>query len=600
MSCHEPGRYDQMPLKFNRHDKFPATSQKRAVDEYIDLYHELLNQPGKIVLDKLEAAHRYIDSSLHRSSGSDGINLSAFAYSAERLPACLPDVKQIIMAPTEEVFVDCGYGQILNWKRNEAPRRRRRAHYDGGDILAMFVTSISDFDEIIPSLCAYQIEWNAMHSRLHDSAPGQALLNGRVRASDVAEEIRRLLNVNKKDWDLFLHLWPNEWDRHLQSIADAPKKLIIERLPLQHGDFERSVANWFDAVMDHFSDINFETQPVYFVSSNTHSIANLISGYARKHRDEIISDTLGEMMENDDYLLSHWERLKYENESLRIDFLYYALRAFLEKHPNRIPEKIALEESVGIRRFTPDHFLHLEAQIIDLSKIDSGRIDPGPVAGRSYRTRGGKQNAIGGTWKDDRSKQEQAVIFNIDYPFGYSAYYLMKLILARMKKVRGVFILGKSAAMIGRLGDIMIPREARDAHSGNLYRFHNYFSAGTIVPYVADAAVFDEQRTYTVRGTFLHSMHSVKDFRSDDFTGIEMETGPYLSAIDEHLSGTYARHDTAIDIPSAFPIGILHYTSDTPYNLRANLLSNRMGLKGLEATYACSRAILNAIRGSFG
>ena len=79
-----------------------------------------------------------------------------------------------------------------------------------------------------------------------------------------------------------------------------------------------------------------------------------------------------------------------------------------------------------------------------------------------------------------------------------------------------------------------------------------------------------------------------------------METCLYLSAIDEHLSGMSEKHDTAIDIPPAFPIGILHYTSDTPYNLRASLLSNRMGLKGLEATYACSRVILNAIRGSFG
>lgn len=588
-----------MPLQINRYSKFPATSRKLAVDVYIDLYHKLLNQPGKIILEQLEAAHRHVDSSLHRTSGSDSVNLPAFVYSADRLPACLPDVKQIIMAPTEEVFVAGGYGYVLGWKMNESPRRRRRAHYNGGEILAMFVTSISDLDEIIPSLCAYQIEWNAMHSRLHASAPGQAISEGRVPPSDVAEEIRRVFNVNRQDWDLFLHLWPGQWDRHLKSIADAPKKLIIERLPLQLVDFERSVADWFDAVMDHFSDINFETQPVYFVSSNTHSIANLLSGYALQHRDKIMSDTLGKMIENDDYILSCWQRLKYEDESLRTNFLYYALRAFLERHPDRIPESIALEESVGIRRFTPDHFLHLEAQIIDLSKIDPDRIDPGLGAGRSFPTRGGRRNAIGRTWKDDRWKRDQAIIFNIDYPFGYSAYYLMKLILARMKKVKGVFILGKSAAMIGRLGDIMIPGEARDAHSGNLYRFHNSFSAGAIVPYVADVAVFDEQRTYTVRGTFLHSMHTVKDFRSDDFTGIEMEAGPYLSAIDEHLTGISSRRDAVIDIPPAFPLGILHYTSDTPYNLRASLLSNRMGLKGLEATYACSRAILDAIGGSF-
>ena len=197
-------------------------------------------------------------------------------------------------------------------------------------------------------------------------------------------------------------------------------------------------------------------------------------------------------------------------------------------------------------------------------------------------------------------RRDGAIVFNIDYPLGFSAYYLLKMILAQMRHLRGVFILGKSAAMIGRLGDIMIPAEVRDAHSGNLYRFRNAFSAGTLVPHLAAAAVFDDQRTLTVKGTFLHSLTSVRDFRGNDFTGLEMEAGPYLLALAEHLSGPTARGGAIVDIPPAFPIGLLHYTSDTPYNQRASLLSRRMGLSGLEAAYACSRAILDAIRGSGG
>jgi hypothetical protein len=40
---------------------------------------------------------------------------------------------------------------------------------------------------------------------------------------------------------------------------------------------------------------------------------------------------------------------------------------------------------------------------------------------------------------------------------------------------------------------------------------------------------------------------------------------------------------------------MLHYTSDTPYNLRASLLSRPLGLTGLEATYCSSLAILQRI-----
>ena len=44
-----------------------------------------------------------------------------------------------------------------------------------------------------------------------------------------------------------------------------------------------------------------------------------------------------------------------------------------------------------------------------------------------------------------------------------------------------------------------------------------------------------------------------------------------------------------------FDIGLLHYTSDTPYNLRASLLSRHLGYTGVEATYSCSLAILDTI-----
>ncbi len=39
-------------------------------------------------------------------------------------------------------------------------------------------------------------------------------------------------------------------------------------------------------------------------------------------------------------------------------------------------------------------------------------------------------------------------------------------------------------------------------------------------------------------------------------------------------------------IPREFSLSVLHYTSDTPYNLRGRLLSRKLGLTDLEAAYA--------------
>ncbi|HPX82727.1 MAG TPA: hypothetical protein PLB95_12605 [Syntrophales bacterium] len=582
-----------------------SAAGSQGVEAYIARYHELLEKPGRIVVATLEPVHRRIDSSLHRSTDKGRVNLSAFVYAAERLPSCLPSVNRIVIASTEEVFEESGFGHVLDWERAAARRRRRRSHYDGEQTLAIFVTSISDLDDLIPSLCAYQLEWNAIHRRLRSTPLGADLAAGRVRAMEAREDIRRALEVNSRDLEILLRFWSEESDHRFRDIAAAPKEMIVDRLPLQQLDFEVSVTAWLDEVIRHFSDLDFVTRPVYLVSSNTHSLANLVSGYVRQRRDEIIAVALDEIIDDDDeWLRRYRQRLEdeEEEETLRNDFLYYALRAFLEKQPDRIPEKIAAEVSVGVRRFTPDSLLHLEAQIIELEMLDPGSMDPGvsvgwgsPRPGATCPAPGRAPGMSRKAGRDSDAESEIPIVFNIDYPLGFSAYYLMKTILGKMKRVQGVFILGKSAAIIGRLGDIMIPEEVRDVHSGRNYRFRNVFSTARLVPYLSETAVFDDQRTLTVRGTFLHSRRMIDDYRGDDFTGIEMEAGPYLSALAEHLGIDTSGKSAVVHIPPLLPMGILFYTSDTPYNLRASLLSRRLGLKGIEATYACSRAILAAV-----
>ena len=44
-----------------------------------------------------------------------------------------------------------------------------------------------------------------------------------------------------------------------------------------------------------------------------------------------------------------------------------------------------------------------------------------------------------------------------------------------------------------------------------------------------------------------------------------------------------------------YDLGILHYASDTPYSRRESLLSKRLAFAGVEATYACTIAILRRI-----
>ena len=257
-----------------------------------------------------------------------------------------------------------------------------------------------------------------------------------------------------------------------------------------------------------------------------------------------------------------------------------AQHGLLASAPGLAQEWEAMEAEAGIRRTEPVPPLLAEAQVFELGRLIPERLDP--------RLKVADPAALA---------QSRAVVLNTDYPLGFGAYYLLRTAAEYLPGWRGLFVLGKSAAMIGRLGDIMIPTQVRDVHSSRLFELPNCLTARQLTPYLHDAAVFDEQRSLTVHGTFLHSWDTVRQLHRADFTGIEMEAGPCLAALAEHFmpKEVSPKGIIRLALPPSFSLGILHYTSDTPYNLRASLLSHPLGLAGLESTYSCSLAIWQAI-----
>lgn len=563
--------------KFRPVKKSPRPEESRRIEQYINAYHTFLNGAGEITLDCLENIHRATSSSLHRGAATDDIIASAFLYSALRLPVCLDRVNRVVIGLNKHVFKTYGYEDINSWEPAPARARRRKALFNRSETLAIFISSISDIDDLLPALCAYQIEWNKMHKLLNCSVLGQNLKSGRITASEIGDALKTTLSISSADHEMLAEVWGNRWDKKIAAIASAPKNFRVKLLSSDHSEYKQEVQKWWSDLLEHFHDAGIEERPLYLVSSNTHSLANLISGFAYRYRHELVAHAL----ENDtEGFHRQWKWLRDEEEEAKLNFYYYAQRAFVESNPNRGKIQQDMEEKAGLRRFGHDHFLDQETQIIDLSRIQSDCIDT----------------------RLDRSdlnilKRSRALILNIDYPLGFSAYHIMSQVAQGAKDLRGVYIMGKSAAMIGRVGDIMIPSEIRDEHTKNRYVFKNCFSVRNLVGYLRDVAVFDDQRSVTVRGTFLHSWDSIKQLHRDDFTGIEMEAGPYLCALYEYLHAQSPPRKSLVRINPTIPfdIGILHYSSDIPYNMRASLLSKRMGYIGLEATYTCTLAILQSI-----
>src|SRR3954451_23007109 len=147
-----------------------ATASGDSVDDAVELYQRtystLLRSSGETRLRVLEPSHRAMGSSLHPLADSDELDLGAFLYAIRRLPAGIVRARRIVMGQEPGAFARAGVGPLEEWEPVEAPARRRRWYDGGGDTLAVLLASESDVDDLVPTLVAFQIEWNKINQRL--------------------------------------------------------------------------------------------------------------------------------------------------------------------------------------------------------------------------------------------------------------------------------------------------------------------------------------------------------------------------------------------------------------------------------------------------
>src|SRR5574339_158143 len=150
-----------------------ATSDE--IDLYIRTYYSLLRSSGDVRVRAFEEAHLFSRSSLHLGAEDPNPDLAAFAYSAARLPDCMPKIRRIVLGQSPVQFRAAGF-PIEKWQVVRTRGRRRPLRWDGGQTLCVFVASGSDIDDLVPILTAYQIEWNKLHTLL-ESPPIKAMLD---------------------------------------------------------------------------------------------------------------------------------------------------------------------------------------------------------------------------------------------------------------------------------------------------------------------------------------------------------------------------------------------------------------------------------------
>src|SRR2546425_6736859 len=386
-----------------------------------------------------------------------------------------------------------------------APGRRRRYYYDGKETLAVYIASPSDIEDVIPQLVALQIEWNKLHALL--SAEDLA------RVDSVAEQFQVLqrLGISEDDAIRLVEIW-GDLLGPLRRIQGEKKDFRVGMRGGSQVGYIKATRRWWDPIESLMEAQGVSDRPVYFISSNTHSLVNLLSGSARRHQEEIV-----EYIErsNNLELVPELRKLRQGQSRGNWDnFLYYAARSYYGQSPEageRRAQRTREEEERGIFFLPSQAGLDVAAQVIILDRLVAGDLD-----------------ARLGDPAADRLKRSPAILINVNYPLGLGPYNLLRAVAVSVGTLRGVYVLGKAATLNGSIGDIMISNVVFEEHSENTYWLEYCFSFNSVAPFLVYGAALDNQRAVTVRGTFLQNRGYLDFYHRESFTVVEMEAGPYL------------------------------------------------------------------------
>lgn len=551
------------------------------INLYLRTYYSLLRSTREIPVDSLSQIHIRSQSALHRHADSHDIDMDAFTYGFLRLPRCITQTRMVLMGQSAHVFATHGYPDIEQWERVNAPARRRSTHFDGNRTIGVYIASRSDIDDLVPLLVTYQIEVRKLRKKLNNDGVQEYLIDmkpesGLATNKSFTDRITSLTGISEEQIERFHVLLGDDLIDYFLEVRTANLDFHVRLLAGSMVDYGRAIRCWWQDVENQIVAQDHRSRPIHFVSSNTHAIANMLSGFALKYRDDIEKHLLSSG-QND--LISVYSERKAAHDLSANNILYYQLKKFERSNPKAVQERIALEEKQGIQRINIPGTFDVEVQIIDVQKIDFDVADP--------RLRSGLINTL---------RESDALIINIDYPLGMAARLILAEIAETSEVVRSVTSIGKAATLNARVGDIMLPNVVHDEHSQNTFLIRNCFSAEDVAPFLPEAAVLDNQKAITVLSTILQNQNYMSVMYNEGFTDMEMEAGPYLSTIYEMTRPKRHPVDEIVDLHDApFDVGFLHYASDTPLHEGANLGSGSLSFAGVDSTYAVALAALTKI-----
>jgi hypothetical protein len=538
---------------------------------FIKLYRSFLSSGGTLEIEQLISPYIDMKPFLHQKAGLGEIDSGAFIYSLLRLPNEIYKVKEIILAQSIQILKREGY-DTQSWIELSAPARRRKMYFDGNNKLYVIINSVTDVDDLVCLLTAFQIEWNKLrNSLLFLKEPEfEKILNSRNFGY-----VNRFTKIDNTLWQKLYKILKENFEPTIRKVREFNVEFKVKLLRGSYIDYVNSTQEWFENIVKKTQYSDFKEKPIYFVSSNTHSIVNNITGFV----NSIEADLIKFMEENKmDDLLNYYNSINLGKlPGSKENLLWYVLKKYEAVNPNIKKQRLQRELELGIDSIEAKQVMDVNVQIIKVNKLNKSHL-PDKIRANL-----------------DFLETSEAIIFNIDYPLGFGAYMILSTLLRNIQNIKGVYILGKASFLNGKLGDIALPTRVFDDHTKNTFVIKNAFTKEHFSEFEAGSLLSD-QHALSTKGTLLHPEETMKGYFIDGYTVIEMENGPYLNALYETIYYDRYPENTLRDmLKSHIDLGIIHYASDTPFTKSVTLGTRSLGYDGIEATYVSSLAILRRI-----
>jgi hypothetical protein len=497
------------------------------------------------------------------------IELQGLEYVMDRLPRGIEECSRVVMTSEE----DLGETPFMMLQ----PPKRRRTSYRINEREMCFVVTcgFSEIYDILTHLTFLYIEARNIHSKMRDQEGNLTTeWNELERIIEIEDELDSE-QLNRAIWNLSILLGRTfhetktsyEYFERSRRETNASNGLFKIIYNLGHGietiiDKEADIEIQFTPDLSHvilhqvygkrwatqlnakLVELNLEGRPLHIISSNLHSVVNLLYGYAA------FGSSMDKKLINDLYTFVH----ELKNKSKEI-------KEYARKHGfHEVPDKSGA---------------HVDCQIMDTAMLNLEELHP------DLRI------------DVEAVKDQKPVILVMDYAFGTQAFELIDSLLHPMVmdggeknlNLRSMSVMGKAGTLRGKKGDIMIATAHVLEGSAHNYILDNDLTAEDFAGY-QDVFVGP---VITVLGTSLQNRDVLEAFATTSWkaVGLEMEGGHYHRAINAAM----IRDHIAKDVKVRYA----YYASDNPLKSGQTLASGSLGAEGVKPTYLITKCILEKI-----